>query len=56
MAGEIVLGIRLTGDGKSLVGAVKLSRAELDKLEKETGQVAHASRRAATESAKLERR
>ncbi len=30
MSGDIVLGIRLTADGKGLVGEVRLSRAELD--------------------------
>lgn len=56
MAGEIVLGIRLTADGSGLVGAVKLSRSEIDKLEKETGQVGRAARKAANDTGELERR
>ncbi len=34
MSGDIVLGIRLTADGKGLVGEVRLSREELDKFRK----------------------
>lgn len=36
MPGDIVLGIRLTADGKGLVGEVRLSREELDKLKEAT--------------------
>ena len=39
MSGDIVLGIRLTGDGKGLVGEVRLSREELDKFRKSADSV-----------------
>lgn len=46
MAGDIVLGITLTADGSDLVGAVRVSGDELEKLEDGLGDVGKAADRA----------
>ncbi len=44
MSGDIVLGIKLTADGKGLVGEVRLSREELDKFRKSADAVAQGAK------------
>ena len=47
MAEQLTLGIRLTADGRGLVGEVRLSREELEKLRQSTQEAGDASERAA---------
>lgn len=46
---QLTVGIRLTADGSGLVGEVRVTKAELDKLKASVGDVGGASKRASNE-------
>ena len=52
---EMVLGIRLTADGKGLVGEVRLSREEIEKLTKATKEAGGATRAATEDGERYEK-
>lgn len=54
MAADLVVGIRLTADGKDLVGEVRLAKTELDKLGKGAGEAAQQARKLERETEGLE--